>query len=141
MPARRISQILDAAPHLRDLAQASLRIEQLQRIYRESVPVELGKASRIGWARANVISVTARNGAVAAKLRHLAPRVLAHLRQRGFEFNSMRIEVQVAPTLQDAPARPPKRLTAQALSAIERALGEVPDSPLKGALARLARRR
>jgi len=141
MPARKIAQILDSAPGLQDLAEVSRYIERLQRVYREAVPAELCKSSRISWARAGVVSVTAGNGAVAAKLRQLAPRGLNQLRQRGFEFNSMRIEVQVAPASLSRPARSPKRLSANAISAIEAALAKTPESPLKAALKRLARRR
>jgi hypothetical protein len=141
MPARKIAQILDSAPGLQDLAEASRRIEQLQCVYLEAIPAELSRASRIGWARAGVISVTAGNGAAAAKVRQLAPRVLEHLRRRGFEFNSMRIEVQVSQNPPHSPRREPKPLSDQALATIDAVLTDLPESPLKDALRRLGRRR
>ena len=141
MPARRISEILGAENALGDLAAAARRVEQLQRIYLEAVPAALGRASRVGWARAGVVSVIASNGAVAAKLRQLAPRVLDRFGRHGHEFNSMRIEVQVEAASAMRPAAAGKRLSPQAAQAIERAVQSVPQSPLRAALARLARRR
>jgi hypothetical protein len=144
MPARRISDILDDSRELGSLAAVSRRIAQLQRAYfayLEAVSPQLARSSRVGWARGDVVSVVADNGAVAAKLRQLTPRVLHHLRQSGFEFNSMRIGVQVERALDRRPRHGYKPLSDNALSSVERALEKVADSPLKAALARLARRR
>jgi len=108
----------------------------------DAVPSELAESSQIGWSRAGVLIVTARNGAVASKLRQVTPRVLDRFRERGFEFNSMRIRVQVgsAPSA-TAPVPKRKHLSPQAIAALDAALAATPESPLKAALARLARRR
>jgi hypothetical protein len=113
----------------------------LQRVYLEAVPPELAESSRVGWARGDIVTVIADNGATATKLRQIPSRVLRHLRQSGFEFNSMRIEVQVGRPLREIAYRRSKPLSHGALSAIGDALGKVSDSPLKAALAKLARRR
>jgi hypothetical protein len=141
MPARRISDILGETRELSTLAAVSRRIAQLQRVYQEAVAPELAKSSRVGWARGGVLSVVAANSVVAAKLRQLSPRVLNRLRQSGFEFNSMRIEVQVDRVAAPLPRGEVKQLSQLALSAIDEALREAPESPLKEALQRLARRR
>jgi hypothetical protein len=141
MSARKVSEILDADDALGNLAAASRRVQQLQRIYLEAVPAAFSRVSRVGWARAGVVSVIASNGAVAAKLRQLTPRILEGFRRHGLEFNSMRIEVQVeaGPGKADAPA--PSPLPRAALDAIENALRSTAPSPLRAALQRLARRR
>jgi hypothetical protein len=141
MPARKVSEILDADDALGNLAAASRRVQLLQRIYLEAVPAAFSRASRVGWARAGVVSVIASNGAMAAKLRQLAPRILEGFRRHGLEFNSMRIEVQVDAGPGQAEARAPQPLPPVALDAIENALRNVPPSPLRAALQRLARRR
>jgi hypothetical protein len=141
MPARKIGDILDSANELGSIAVASRRVAQMQRVYLEVVPRDLSNSSRIGWARGAVLTVCADNGAVAAKLRQLGPRILKQLRQSGFEFNSMRIDVQVAQNAYSTPYSPHKPLSKNALSAIENTLDRINDSPLKTALARLARRR
>jgi len=141
MPARKLSDILGESTELGTIAEATRRVARLQRIYLEVVPSELAEASRVGWARGDVLSVVADNGATAAKLRQIPARVLRHLRESGYEFNSMRIEVQVGRARAPGAYRHIKPLSKNALSAIGQALGTVSDSPLKAALAKLARRR
>jgi hypothetical protein len=141
MPARKISEILGAESALGDLAAASRRVERLQRIYLEAVPAVLSRMSRVGWARAGVVSVIASNGAVAAKLRQMTPRILEGFRRHGLKFNSMRIEVQVDAGQPAPAARGAKRLSPEALRSLEESLRTLPESPLRAALARLARRR
>lgn len=141
MRARKISDILGESTELGSIAEATRRVVRLQRIYLEAVPAELAEASRVGWARGDVLCIVADNGATAAKLRQIPARVLRHLRQSGYEFNSMRIEVQVGRPLRPSAYRRDKPLSKNALSAIDRALGSLADSPLKSALAKLARRR
>jgi len=141
MSPRKLSQILAAGNALGDLAAATRHMEQLQRIYLEAVPAPLGAASRVGWARAGVLSVLADNGAIATMLRHTTPRILACFAGHGFQFNSMRIRVQVGATGVRAPATDKKPLSKDAVHAIEQALQQLPASELRSALARLVRRR
>jgi hypothetical protein len=141
MPARRLSEILGAESALGNLAAASRRLEQLQRIYLETVPPALCRASRVGWARGGVATIVASNGAVAAKLRQMAPRILDGFKRHGLEFNSMRIEVQVDAAAEPRGAAGALRLSPAASSALENSLLSVPPSPLRDALQRLARRR
>lgn len=141
MPARKVSDILGESGELGTIAEASRRVARLQRIYLDAVPSELAESSRVGWARGDVLCIVADNGAAAAKLRQIPSRVLRHLRQSGYEFNSMRIEVQVGRPLRPAAYRRDKPLSKNALSAIDQTLDMLSDSPLKAALAKLARRR
>lgn len=141
MPARKLAQILDDTPALRAIAEASRHTERLQRVFLEAVPAELSRSSHVGWARGGILFIAAGNGATAAKLRQLAPRILDHFRRQALEFNSMRIEVQVGPGAQPAPGQQAKPLSEKALDTIRRARERAPDSPLKAALARLGRRR
>ena len=141
MPARKVSEILVADDALGNLAAASRRVQQLQRIYLETVPAALCRASRVGWARGGVVSVIASNGAAAAKLRQMTPRILDGFRRHGLECNSMRIEVQVDAGTERLGTGSQKKLSPGALNAVEEAVRIVPPSPLRDALERLARRR
>jgi hypothetical protein len=141
MPVRKVADILDDSPDLTSLAVVARRTAALQRVYSQTIPAELGQASRIGWARAGVLFVAAANGAVAAKLRQLAPRILDRFSREGFEFNSMRVEVQVGWASDPSPDICAKPLSAKALEAIRATGSELPDSPLKAAMMRLGRRR
>jgi hypothetical protein len=139
MPARKLAQIIDESPELRRLVETSRHTGQLQRIYLETVPAELALYGRVGFARGGILCVYADNGAVAAKLRQLVPRMLAHFLRRGWQFNSIRIDVQVdrapTPVLRGLP----KALTPRALDAIRQSAENLPPSPLKDALRKLGR--
>ncbi|MGH8635732.1 MAG: DciA family protein [Burkholderiales bacterium] len=141
MPARKVSEILGADNALGNLAAASRRLEQLQRIYLETVPAAFSRASRVGSARGGVATIIASNGAMAAKLRQMTPRILDGFKRHGLEFNSMRIEVQADAVAERPSAAGAMRLSPAASSALEEALRTVPPSPLRDALKRLARRR
>ena len=138
MPVRKVAEILDDSPALTSLAAVARRTAELQRLYLETVPAELRQASRVGWVRRNVLCLAAANSAVAAKLRQIAPRILDRFCREGFEFNAMRVEVQVgyAPRREARTGRRP--LSAKALASVCRAADAVQDSPLRAALRRLA---
>jgi len=139
MPARKVAEILSDAPNLTALAAAARRSVELQRVYLQAVPADLSKASHVCWARADLLSMAAGNGAIAAKLRQLAPRILERFRQQGFEFNAMRVEVQVGLNQRTLPQMECKPLSEKALQSIRDAARELPESPLKSALVRLGR--
>jgi len=139
MPVRKVAEILDNSPVLSSLAAAARRTADLQRLYMEAVPAELRQASRVGWARPGVLTVAAANGAVAAKLRQLAPRILDRFRREGLEFNAMHVEVQVGYGPRRQGKEEARALSAEAVTSICRAADELPASPLKTALTRLAR--
>jgi hypothetical protein len=141
MPARKLSEILGDTREFESVAASARRVAQLQRIYLEAIPPTLTKSSRVSWARAGVLIVTASNGAVGSILRQVTPRVLDRFRQCGFEFNSMRIQVQVGEGLLRPPNRAGKALSPRAIAAIEKKLADVSESPLKAALRHLARHR
>ena len=126
---------------LHTLAASAHRIAQLQQIYLEAVPSDVAKASQVTWSRGRELVVTAGNGAVASKLRQVSPRVLDRFRQRGFEFNSMRIQVQVGATAYPAMTKRHKPLSPSALSALEGAIATTSDALLKTALERLAKKK
>ena len=61
------------------------------RLYRE----EFAARSRVAYERAGAIVVLADTSAVAAKLRQLAPRIVARIVKSAPEITSMRVEVQI----------------------------------------------
>lgn len=138
MPVRKVAEILDNAPGLTPLATVARRAAALQRLYLEAVPAELAQSSRVGWVRTGVLHVAAANGAVAAKLRQLAPRILDRFGREGYEFNAMRVEVQVDFRSQARAEAKAEPLSANALAAISHAAERLAESPLKSALDRLA---
>ena len=138
MRVRKVGEILDDSPALTSLAEVARRTAELQRLYSETVPAELRQTSRVGWTRHGVLYVAAANGAVAAKLRQLAPRILDRFRREGLEFNSMRVEVQVGDSLRRQARSGRRPLSAKGLASVSRVADGLADSPLKAAMRRLA---
>ena len=145
MPTDPVARLLDENAELRPLAARLAYIRRLQRRYRSLAPQGLAEASRVCAMDGTTVVICADNGAVAAALRHLAPRLLQGLREaarksqkhaRDQELTSIRVEVQVA-------VPPPKRivrargeLPAEKLAGVARGLSE---SPLREKLEEMAR--
>lgn len=123
---------------MRQLAHTARELDALQRHYQQIAPPSLLRASRVYWLDQQILTLAANNTAVAAKLRQLAPQLALQLRQRGAEVTGIKVTVQVTMP----PAKPDTK--GHTLStAGRRQVGDLaqnlPDSPLKNALQRLAR--
>jgi hypothetical protein len=145
MATESIARILGANAELRPLAERLDHIKRLQKRYRNLVPGELSQVSRVCAVDGTTVVICATSGAVAAALRHVAPRLLEGLRgtvrkstksSEDQELTGIRVEVQIEVkpprrTVVARPAMPPEKLAklAETLS----------DSPLKETLTRIAR--
>jgi hypothetical protein len=139
MPLNRLGTLLGATEELRALQARVRRLRELQTLYSRAAPRELASSSRVKNLRAGTLFVSADNAAVAAKLKQMAPRLLASLQEIEGEITKIRIEVQVggrAPergyVSQKAPLTPD---TAKKLHALA---SQVRDPGLKSALERFA---
>jgi hypothetical protein len=146
MASESVSRLLDENTDLKPLTQRLAHIKRLQRRYRTLAPERLAEASRVCAVDGTTVVICADSGAVAAALRHLAPRILEELRRaaaanaskhpRDQELNSIRIEVQVKQR------EPGKRVYARGEVPVEKISGvaaKLADSPLKQTLERMAR--
>lgn len=141
MPLSKIGSLLNASDELKALAARTRRLQELQALYLTSAPRELVGSSRVKNFRTGTLFVAADNAAVAAKLKQLAPTVLASIRETEGEVTGLRIEVQVSGTAGERRAKSHK--TALSPDAIEKFEGlskAVGDEGLKKALTRLVRR-
>ena len=148
MAPESVSRLLDENADLKPLTQRLAHIKRLQRRYRSIAPERLCEASRVCAIDGTTVVICADSGAVAAALRHLAPRILEDLRRaaaansskhpRDQELTSIRIEVQVK-------IREPKpRVHARAempIVKLEKVADSLAQSPLKDALQRMSRER
>jgi len=142
MSARKISDLLAHSGELRALSGRARRLAELQQVLLEVVPSSLVNATRVKTLRAGTLVVLAGNAAVAAKLRQLAPRLLLHVQKQEIEVTGIQVEVQVAaPQGISARTASGRDLSLTAVSALEGLAGTLRESPLKGALDRLVRRR
>lgn len=141
MPLHTIGDLLGAAEELRTLSARARRLRELQTLYVGSAPRELAQSSRVRNLRGGTLLVSADNAAVAAKLRQLAPTLLASIRKNEAEVTGIRIEVQVSGALHErVPGSRKKPLPADAIQEFDGLAKRIPDGSLKSALARLVRR-
>jgi hypothetical protein len=111
----------------------------LQKIWASIVPPALQPFTQAGSVKHRRITVFADNGAVAAKLKLLAPNLLKNLQNKGVEVTSIRVEVQ-AKSLRNAPEKPARSISAKAAASLSGLAEKLPDSPLRHALDQLVQR-
>jgi hypothetical protein len=125
---------------LNDFEAISMRVKRtaaLQRAYLEAAPGEVTRSSRVGAETQGTLVLLADNGAVAARLRQLTPRLLAVIRRRWPEVTSIRIEVQVVRNSK-VKNRQIRRIGTTGLNDLQHFAGSLPDSsPLRAAISKL----
>jgi len=138
MSDTRIGLLFNSLPELQALNRELRQLAALQSVLTEVLPGDLAAATQVALVKAGELILSADNGAVAAKLRQIAPRILVFLRQRGFEITGIRLQVQVR--VRDNPL-PQKQisLSSNARSAIDLLSERLDASPLRTALKRLGR--
>lgn len=125
-------------------AFAALRagVEQIAALERELarlLPEYLASGVEPGFVKDGNLTLFAAHSALAARLRHLEPRLLGDLQQRGWNVRTLSIKVRPR-TAEESPRGKTARMTpagAQALQALSETL---PASPLQAALARMSAR-
>jgi hypothetical protein len=95
MSAKPIKHILESAPEVRGLTIQTRRLLQLQKSLRAALPAGVAPQVSVTGLASGTLSVSAANGAAAAKLRQLAPRLLDAMRHDEAELNALRVLVQV----------------------------------------------
>lgn len=134
---RRLNTLFKENAGLRALASQVGQLAGLQKTWNDIVPQALQAHTRVGGISHRRITVFADNGAVAAKIKLLAPTLLKNLKIKGVEVTSIRVEVQV----KSVPPRlykPPRRLSRKAADSLTGLAEALPDSLLRSALERLA---
>lgn len=135
--ARRAQGFIETDSRLRILQTHVHEIMRLQRIWQGIVPAELAAVSRIGQIDADAISIYADNGAAAAKLRQLLPRIAESLKEQGVSRRTMLVKVR-AQAIPDRyrPVRTPQ-ISQTALTELDNLRLQLEDGTLKAALSRL----
>lgn len=137
---RSLEDCLTADAGLARLSAHAKRLVRFQRAFDLATP--LARQARIANLKSGRIVIHAHNGAIAAKLRQLEPRLLSAFRSVSLEVTG--IDVRVQPGIGSVPASAPRIRTSigskqkQALTSLTESLRE--DSSLKAALARLLSR-
>ncbi len=121
------------------LAHARL-LMKLARLYEEIAPAHFSQASCVANYRSGTIVIHAINGAVAAKLRQMAPTLANGFSQRGVECSEVQIKVQAREINDQSRASTQKPLSARTCGELGCLTGSLPASPLRSALETLLER-
>lgn len=137
-PARSLEDCLQADSGLARLAAHARRLARLQQVFLSATP--LARHARIANLRSGRIVIHAHNGAVAAKLRQIEPRLTDVFRSEAAEVTGIDIRVQPSRTLEKRPAgHRPTGIGQKQKRALTLLSESMPaDSPLAVALSKLA---
>lgn len=137
---RKFQDYLGAGDTLRRLNEQAGRLASLDRAYKRAVPPALAEASGVTHVEAGTLLLWADGGAMAAKLRQLAPMLLLELKKVAPECTSIRVAVRVPGSEPPRPRGAPPRIGAGGTAALRGLASALPPSSLRTALARLAAR-
>ncbi len=115
------------------------QVSALQRDLAELLPDYLGSNVDPGFIKDGVLALFAAHNALAARLRHIEPRLLLDLQQRGWAVNSLRIRVRPQSMKEETPAKQ-ARMSPAGAEALQTLAETLEPSPLQEALARMAAR-
>jgi hypothetical protein len=142
MPVKTIAGLISNSGEFAALTARTRAVSALQTLYANAAPEELAGASRVKSVREGTLVVAAQNAAVAAKLKQLAPRLLASIRKAQPGIRGLRIEVEVrGRTHPGESARERPTLTPATVERFAALAARVPPGTLKSALVRLVGRR
>ncbi|MEF8701013.1 MAG: DciA family protein [Candidatus Accumulibacter sp. UW26] len=135
-----LQKYLDTAEGADKVMAHARQLVRLAGIYREIAPQPLAEASRVANYKSAVLVIQADNGAVAAKLRQMAPTLVRELLRRGLECTGVQVKVQARPGEKPTRVPEPRPLSAKASQEIAALSASLPASPLREALENLLAR-
>ena len=118
------------------LAHAKLLIK-LAQMYQELAPMHLSQTSRLANYKSGIVVIHAVSGAVAAKLRQLAPTLADGFSKRGIECNGVQVKVQARKFDTQSRTSTIKPLTSRTSHELEGLRDSLPASSLRDAVNRL----
>jgi hypothetical protein len=134
---RRLNSVFGLAPELKTLAARAGEILALQKNWEAIAPPPLNQHSHVGPLNQGQLTVYTSSAGVASKLKMQLNGLLEKLQNQGVKVTSIRVEVQVS-----SPSRAKPRVVRTLSSNTRRRLRDfaenLPDSPLRHAVARLA---
>jgi hypothetical protein len=97
MAARKINFYLGSlrlAPEHQRLFSHTEKLTAMQQVFMKIAPPQLAQHCALGALVEGDLTIYARSGAIAAKLRQMLPSLLLKFRARGYEVTAIRIAVQ-----------------------------------------------
>lgn len=115
------------------LAHARLLL-RLTRLYETIAPAHLAAASHLANYKSGIIVIHAASGAVATKLKQLAPTLADGFSRKGIECNGVQVKVQARETGTQSRTSAPKPISSSASRTLGDLRDALPNSPLRKAL-------
>ena len=138
MPDTRIGVLLNKLPEIQSLNRELKNLADLQGAVSKALPGNIATMTNVATVKAGELILSVDNGAAAAKLTHMGPRILATLGRLGYDITVIRVQVQVRTPDKPLPQKQIS-LSSEACSAINSLTERLDPSPLKNALKRLGR--
>ncbi len=136
---QRLKSLMSSNQELHALFTTVQTLTELQQHFSRVAPPHFAQASQILGLRHGTLSIAMSNGALAAKLRQLAPDIVTKLQNRGCEVSGIRVKVQVNYTPVKAKSVP-RLLTSTAQHELLELSEHLGDTPLRHALEKLAQK-
>ncbi len=140
MRAKTVARFLASTAPTGQLMAHAERLVELRRLAAGVLPAELRRSATIANAKQGKVVIFAEHAAIAAKVRLFEPALVETFARAGLQVTGLRVVVQVP----DRPAAPRSdkraRLAASPAASLERLAKSLPESGLRSAVARLAKR-
>lgn len=134
MSARKLQSYFGSTATLAALAGQVERVCALQRHWEQVAPPTLAQMCQVSGLQDQVLVLYANNGAIAAKLRQLAPTMLDKLKKRGVEVTAIQVRVQARFLAPEQKPVKSLRLGTAGRESLRQLAERLDASPLKQAL-------
>jgi len=135
MRARLLDDHLKTDESMARLALHASRLQKLQKVLEKIAPSLLARSCRVANFKLGVLVIHAENGAVAAKLRQMAPSMSAAFQSEGEQVAEIRIKVHPLETAHEhKPQAQAAVLGEDSRARLDHLADTLPDGPLKTAL-------
>jgi hypothetical protein len=139
MPTKNPCAFLSQPDAIASLMPQARRLIELREILAAALPESLARHCSIANYKQGKVVVFAANSAVAAKLKLLSPGLSEELSRRAIEVTGLEVRVQPLNS-EGQPVEKSAKMSIAAIGAVGRLAGQLSDSELKTALARIAGR-
>ncbi len=139
MTIQKLGSFFSAAPELRQVYAQANHLQLLQQVFRDHLPAGMAMACGVSALRQGVLTVHADNGAMALKLKQMAPALLRAVQELDASILSVRIIVQIEDRNQ-ARKRNKPQLGTTGCNILAEFAQNLQDTPLKSAISRMAQR-
>lgn len=109
MGARSLSTLLDTDDGISRLSAHASSLLQLQRAFEKAVPAALARFGRVANLKQGRIVIHAENGAIAAKIMQVAPRLADVFLKAGAQVSEVQVKVQPWAPMRPVCHRPIRR--------------------------------